>query len=93
MKKTFMMLCLFAFLGLCPPAFGQEPLLAGRGCCSHHGGVCGCSGGRAQCCDGSLSPSCRCRAEEIGPEDAASFSPKAAQTPLRPVSMTVPGAS
>ncbi|WP_303851855.1 hypothetical protein [Seleniivibrio woodruffii] len=31
-----------------------------RGCCSHHGGVCGCSGGRALCCDGSLSPSCGC---------------------------------
>jgi len=30
------------------------------GCCSHHGGVCGCTGGRAQCCDGELSPSCGC---------------------------------
>ena len=30
------------------------------GCCSWHGGVCGCSAGRAQCCDGSLSPSCGC---------------------------------
>ncbi|WP_373033334.1 hypothetical protein [Sulfurovum sp.] len=30
------------------------------GCCSHHGGVCGCSNGRAACCDGSLSPSCGC---------------------------------
>lgn len=31
-----------------------------RGCCSHHGGVCGCSFGRAVCCDGNLSPSCGC---------------------------------
>lgn len=31
-----------------------------RGCCSHHGGVCGCSQGRAVCCDGSYSPSCGC---------------------------------
>jgi hypothetical protein len=32
-----------------------------RGCCSHHGGVCGCSStGRAECCDGTLSPSCGC---------------------------------
>lgn len=31
-----------------------------RGCCSHHDGVCGCSGGRAQCCDGALSPTCGC---------------------------------
>lgn len=30
------------------------------GCCSHHGGVCGCSNGRALCCDGTLSPSCGC---------------------------------
>jgi hypothetical protein len=31
-----------------------------RGCCSHHGGVCGCSSGRALCCDGTLSPTCGC---------------------------------
>ena len=31
-----------------------------RGCCSWHGGVCGCSSGRAVCCDGQLSPSCGC---------------------------------
>ncbi len=31
-----------------------------RGCCSHHGGVCGCEKGRAVCCDGQLSPSCGC---------------------------------
>jgi hypothetical protein len=31
-----------------------------RGCCSWHGGVCGCSGGRALCCDDTLSPSCGC---------------------------------
>lgn len=30
------------------------------GCCSWHGGVCGCSSGRAVCCDGNLSPSCGC---------------------------------
>jgi hypothetical protein len=30
------------------------------GCCSHHGGVCGCMGNRAKCCDGTLSPSCGC---------------------------------
>ena len=31
-----------------------------RGCCSWHRGVCGCRGGRTLCCDGTLSPSCRC---------------------------------
>lgn len=30
------------------------------GCCSWHGGVCGCSSGRAVCCDGKLSPTCGC---------------------------------
>jgi hypothetical protein len=34
--------------------------IARRGCCSHHNGVCGCKGGRQECCDGTLSPSCRC---------------------------------
>lgn len=41
-----------------------------RGCCSWHGGVCGCSsGGRVQCCDGTLSPSCRCRADDTKSPD------------------------
>jgi len=35
-----------------------------RGCCSHHGGVCGCSGGRKECCDGTLSPSCTCHHDD-----------------------------
>ncbi|MBW2602690.1 MAG: hypothetical protein JRE28_00030 [Deltaproteobacteria bacterium] len=36
--------------------------LARRGCCSHHGGVCGCDEAtdRIICCDGTLSPSCTC---------------------------------
>lgn len=31
-----------------------------RGCCSHHGGVCGCGGETLRCCDGTDSPSCGC---------------------------------
>jgi len=31
-----------------------------RGCCSWHDGVCGCDNGRKLCCDGTLSPTCRC---------------------------------
>jgi len=34
--------------------------VARRGCCSHHKGVCGCKGARQQCCDGTLSPTCKC---------------------------------
>ncbi len=36
--------------------------LARRGCCSWHGGVCGCDEAtdRIICCDGTLSPTCTC---------------------------------
>lgn len=39
---------------------GDKNLIASSGCCSYHGGVSGCSGGRVVCSDGSLSPSCTC---------------------------------
>ncbi|RED10700.1 hypothetical protein DFR46_2963 [Parasphingopyxis lamellibrachiae] len=39
-------------------ASAEEALQSG--CCSHHGGVCGCRNGRKVCCDRTLSPSCRC---------------------------------
>jgi hypothetical protein len=39
-------------------ASAEEALQSG--CCSWHGGVCGCSNGRKRCCDGELSPSCKC---------------------------------
>lgn len=32
------------------------------GCCHYNKGVCGCEGGRARCCDGKVSASCRCPA-------------------------------
>lgn len=41
------------------PESVQEPA-SGRGCCSHHRGVCGCSGGRTVCCDNTLSRTCSC---------------------------------
>ena len=44
----------------CDEAAPADNLLAKAGCCSWHGGVCGCSGGRALCCDGALSPTCGC---------------------------------
>ena len=36
--------------------------LARSGCCSWHGGVCGCDvvSNRIICCDGTLSPTCTC---------------------------------
>lgn len=41
---------------------GDKELIAKRGCCSWHGGVCDCgSNGRVICCDGTYSPSCTCK--------------------------------
>lgn len=46
----------------CEASAGTLPgTLAQRGCCSWHGGVCGCYGSRVVCCDGRLSPSCTCK--------------------------------
>ena len=37
--------------------------VARSGCCSWHGGVCGCNYyGRVECCDGTTSSSCTCNA-------------------------------
>lgn len=38
----------------------QHDIVYAQGCCSHHDGVCGCSYGRTQCCDGTISSSCSC---------------------------------
>lgn len=47
-------------------------LEAGRGCCSHHGGMSGqCSNGRVVCRDGTISPTCKCRADELQPGSGA----------------------
>jgi len=37
-----------------------EQKMARSGCCSWHGGVCDCIGGRVVCCDGTFSPTCTC---------------------------------
>lgn len=52
----------------------SDPIARG-GCCSWHGGVCGCNAyGDVVCCDGTTSPSCTCN----GP------------TPERPISFEDP---
>jgi len=43
---------------LVPAASAQ----ATTGCCHYNKGVCGCDSGRARCCDGKVSASCRCNA-------------------------------
>ena len=45
--------------------FNQNDRVAGRGCCSRHGGVCGRSNGHSKCCDGTLSPSCQCFRDDV----------------------------
>lgn len=56
-------------------------VLAKRGCCSHHGGVCGCTSyGKQLCCDGTASPSCTCEPPKVyGCTDpkADNYNPKA----------------
>jgi hypothetical protein len=46
-----------AIVDLC---LASEDNPMGQGCCSWHGGECGCQNGRDLCCDGTLSPSCTC---------------------------------
>ena len=51
--KIFFIIILFVFFPL--------SVDAGRGCCSHHGGVCGCNNyGKETCCDGTTSKSSSC---------------------------------
>ena len=70
MKKFLFVFSLIAFFCLGVQIYSNqtsvydECLIAGRGCCSRHGGVCGCSGGRSKCCDGTLSPTCQCFMDE-----------------------------
>ena len=54
----------------CGAATTGDDTLAQQGCCSWHGGVCGCSGTRTACCDGTLSPSCSCNSDD--PPDVVS---------------------
>lgn len=64
--KKFLIMSTFLVLAL--SFFGVQKFnnleIAQRGCCSHHSGVCGCRGGVVRCCDGTPSPTCRCRADE-----------------------------
>lgn len=54
MRKVVLIVLVFMFLY-------PINVNAQRGCCSHHGGVSGCSNsGRTICNDGTLSPSCTC---------------------------------
>lgn len=59
MKKYLVLICIILAAANITYSKTNEKIVQ-RGCCSHHGGVCGCSYGRTKCCDGSLSPSCMC---------------------------------
>ena len=46
------------------------PLVAASGgCCQRQGGVCGCRGGKAKCCDGTPGTGCSCRGDSTTPEE------------------------
>lgn len=47
-------------------------VFAQKGCCSSHGGVVGCSGGKQLCADGSLSPTCKCSGGSTGSSSSSS---------------------
>lgn len=67
--KSLMFAALVGLLSFGMPAHASCDLngrIYGQGCCSWHGGECGCQDGRDVCCDGSFSPSCGCH----GPSDA-----------------------
>ncbi|ACH39023.1 hypothetical protein Gbem_2010 [Citrifermentans bemidjiense Bem] len=49
---------------ICNATSAEKDEIGRRGCCSWHGGVCGCSGGSVVCCDGSYSPSCTCHHDD-----------------------------
>jgi len=55
-RKFLLFLVVFSSIYI----LSSKVVFAGRGCCSWHDGVCGCSNGRQLCCDGTLSPSCTC---------------------------------
>jgi hypothetical protein len=65
-KMKYIIAIVLAFSGIymlapiaqATPQFKPQPV-ENQGCCSHHGGVCGCSGGRDMCCDGNGS-GCSC---------------------------------
>jgi hypothetical protein len=61
-----------AALDACPPALVGASLASANqsGCCHFGGGICGCKGGRAQCCKGNLTSSCPC-----GPQAAPAQPP------------------
>lgn len=51
----------FLVLGAIGSAVAREYGPSGnQGCCSSHGGICGCGMGTVMCCDNTQSPTCRC---------------------------------
>lgn len=70
MKKYLLYLCGLAILtsGIITYktyTYSNNQCIAGRGCCSRHGGVCGCKNGHSKCCDGTISPTCQCFKDDV----------------------------
>lgn len=69
MKRVICLFCALAIIGITGGVIysnlNKSECTAGRGCCSRHGGECGCLNGRSKCCDGTLSPSCQCFKDDV----------------------------
>ncbi len=78
MTTKKLLVALFLLFIISWPSFS----LATSGCCSWHGGVCGCdeSVGRQVCCDGSYSPSCGCAYNPPKPKVQTSTLTKSTKT-------------
>ena len=69
MKKVFILSVLILFCSGIVLYFNSQNIKCASfaienkgGCCSGHGGVCGCTKyGKQRCCDGTLSKTCKCR--------------------------------
>lgn len=74
-------------------SISPDNISARKGCCSWHGGVCGCdtSVGRQVCCDGTYSPSCTCAyVPPSTPKPTKQPTPKPTPTPIPKPTPTLP---
>jgi len=51
---------LIIFAALLLFSCSSAPVASAKGCCSHHGGIVGCSFGKFKCYDGTYSMTCKC---------------------------------
>src|ERR1700687_6475672 len=91
-RGTRVQRCFVAILFIILPLLQVRPVLAGRGCCSTHGGVSGCGDTGLLCNDGTIAPSCGC--DKAAPKGKTPESPKGNDRPKEGVDYRLkPGAN